>query len=218
MTMNKRLNFEINLGIFCWKWEVEGCKNQKLNHLWCMFGLKRLFSVAICAVVPLSAAADVRMGQFALLDKREKPGFSVPLDPPAVFIPPRPGDVPQGFEDVGPHLETAQRAAAQFDIPQQLFLRLIEQESGWNPRAVSHKGAIGLTQLMPETARILGVDPYDPKQNIMGGARYLATQYRTFRNWRLALAAYNAGPGAVQKYGGVPPFKETQNYVRTILR
>jgi soluble lytic murein transglycosylase-like protein len=115
-------------------------------------------------------------------------------------------------------MEVAQRAAAEYSIPQDLFLRLIEQESGWNPRAISHKGAIGLTQLMPDIARVLGVDPYDPKQNIYGGARYLAQQYQTFRIWRLALAAYNAGPGAVQKYGGVPPFEETQNYVRAILR
>ena len=71
---------------------------------------------------------------------------------------------------------------------------------------------------MPDIARVLGVDPYDPKQNIYGGARYLAQQYQTFRTWRLAFAAYNAGPGAVQKYGGVPPFEETQNYVRAILR
>lgn len=69
---------------------------------------------------------------------------------------------------------------------------------------------------MPATARDLRVDPKDPKQNLEGGARYLAEQYRTFRSWRLALAAYNAGPGAVRKHGGVPPFRETQNYVRKI--
>jgi len=95
---------------------------------------------------------------------------------------------------------------------------LIQQESGWNPKALSHKGAIGLTQLMPETARYLGVDPHDVRQNLDGGARYLSQQYKRFRNWRLALAAYNAGPEAVAKYNDVPPYKETQNYVRRILR
>jgi soluble lytic murein transglycosylase-like protein len=101
-------------------------------------------------------------------------------------------------------------------VPADLFLRLIQQESGWNPKAKSHKGALGLAQLMPQTARVLGVDPHDPKQNLEGGARYLRQMYNKFGSWRLALAAYNAGPGAVEKYGGVPPYKETKNYVRVI--
>ena len=93
---------------------------------------------------------------------------------------------------------------------------MCRQESGWNPTAKSHKGAIGLAQLMPETASKLGVNPHDPYENLEGGARYLAQQYRNFRSWRLALAAYNAGPGAVERYGGVPPYKETRNYVKVI--
>ena len=92
----------------------------------------------------------------------------------------------------------------------------MQQESGWNASAKSHKGAIGLAQLMPQTAKNLRVDPHDPQQNLEGGARYLSRQYRKFGSWRLALAAYNAGPEAVKKYGGVPPYKETQNYVRII--
>jgi soluble lytic murein transglycosylase-like protein len=70
---------------------------------------------------------------------------------------------------------------------------------------------------MPGTARLMGVNPHDPGQNLDGGARYLAQQYRTFGNWRLALAAYNAGPGAVEKHRGVPPYRETQQYVAAIL-
>ena len=96
-------------------------------------------------------------------------------------------------------------------------MALVTQESNWDPQAVSHKGAIGLAQLMPGTARLLGVNPRDPEENLDGGARYLALQYAKFRSWRLALAAYNAGPGAVERYNGVPPFQETQNYVTTIL-
>lgn len=112
----------------------------------------------------------------------------------------------------------ARRKAKQYGIPVNLFLALVNQESGWNPRAVSNAGAQGLGQLMPGTAAGLGVtNPFDPEQNLDGAARYLAQQHRTFGNWRLALAAYNAGPGNVQKHGGVPPFQETQNYVRSVL-
>lgn len=116
----------------------------------------------------------------------------------------------------GIYLSMAKAAAQRHGIPTDLFLRLVHQESRWNAKAVSHAGAIGLAQLMPGTAKQLGVDPRDPAQNLEGGARYLAIQYKKFGTWRLALAAYNAGPGAVQKYGGIPPFKETRNYVRII--
>ena len=114
-------------------------------------------------------------------------------------------------------LPVARAAARRHGIPEDLFLRLVRQESGWNASARSHKGAMGLAQLMPGTARQLGVNPRDPAQNLEGGARYLAQQYRKFGNWRLALAAYNAGPGAVEKHGGIPPYRETRNYVRIIM-
>ncbi|APX11297.1 lytic transglycosylase domain-containing protein [Tateyamaria omphalii] len=116
----------------------------------------------------------------------------------------------------GPYLNMARDAARRHGVPEDLFLRLVQQESGWNPSARSHKGAFGLAQLMPATARSLGVDREDPAENLDGGARYLKEQYRTFGSWRLALAAYNAGPGAVKKYNGVPPFRETRNYVKVI--
>lgn len=116
----------------------------------------------------------------------------------------------------GPHISNARAAASRYGVPQDLFLRLIQQESGWKVRARSHKGAIGLAQLMPGTAAKLKVNPHDPVQNLNGGARYLRMMYDKFGSWRLALAAYNAGPGAVQKYGGVPPYRETKNYVRKI--
>ena len=117
----------------------------------------------------------------------------------------------------GAYLEVAKAAARKHGVPEDLFLRLVQQESGWNPYAVSHAGATGLAQLMPGTAAKLGVDPKDPHQNLDGGARYLAMMYSKFGTWRLALAAYNAGPGAVEKHGGIPPFAETKNYVKAIL-
>ena len=115
------------------------------------------------------------------------------------------------------YLPMAEAAALRYGIPSDLFKRLVQQESAWNQGAKSHKGAIGLAQLMPGTAEYLGVNPYDAYENLDGGARYLAEQYRKFGSWRLALAAYNAGPKAVEKYNGVPPYKETQNYVNVIL-
>jgi hypothetical protein len=117
----------------------------------------------------------------------------------------------------GAYLDVARSLARKHDIPEDLFLRLVQQESGWNPNAVSPKGATGLAQLMPGTARALGVDINDPEENLEGGARYLRAMYDKFGSWRLALAAYNAGPGAVEQHGGVPPYDETKNYVKAIL-
>ena len=117
----------------------------------------------------------------------------------------------------GLYLEMAKSAARKFGVPEDLFLRLVQQESGWNPNAVSPKGAVGLAQLMPDTADHLGVDETDPQSNLDGGARYLSMMYARFGSWKLALAAYNAGPEAVEAAGGVPDYSETQDYVAAIL-
>jgi soluble lytic murein transglycosylase-like protein len=117
----------------------------------------------------------------------------------------------------GEYIAVAKAAATRHGVPEDLFLRLVQQESGWNPNAVSPKGATGLAQLMPATARALGVDINDPTENLNGGARYLRAMYDKFGSWRLALAAYNAGPGAVEEHGGVPPYAETRGYVIAIL-
>jgi soluble lytic murein transglycosylase-like protein len=117
----------------------------------------------------------------------------------------------------GEYLEVAKAAARKHGVPEDLFLRLVQQESGWNPGAVSVKGATGLAQLMPGTADLLGVDIDDPAANLEGGARYLRMMYDKFGTWKLALAAYNAGPAAVEQHDGIPPYAETQNYVKAIL-
>jgi len=110
-------------------------------------------------------------------------------------------------------------AAATNGIDPALLKGLVSQESGFDPSARSGAGALGLTQLMPGTAASLGVsNPLDPAQSLQGGAKYLRQQLDRFGgDERLALAAYNAGPGAVARYGGVPPYSETQNYVNSVM-
>ena len=191
---------------------------------------RTVFVSLICGLALSSAAqADVLSSksrtklfrsQTKVLDTRaaEQDRNSVRLQPQKVMTPTIWGDEVKSYTGrySGPYLQMARDAARRHGVPEDLFLRLVHQESRFNPKARSHKGAIGLAQLMPFTAAKLGVDPHDPYQNLDGGARYLAEQYRSFRSWRLALAAYNAGPGAVRKYNGVPPYNETRNYVRVI--
>lgn len=110
-----------------------------------------------------------------------------------------------------------QAKAKKYGLDPNLLASLVRQESNFNPYAVSYCGAMGLGQLMPETARYLGVkDPFNASQNLDAAAKYLKEQLDTFGNVDKALAAYNAGPGAVKRYGGIPPYRETQNYVRSI--
>ena len=186
-----------------------------------LIGLAICFSsVAMAGALGSKDRARLFDKQTKLLDGRASQQYSssVRYKPNPIVVPGAPGSIPAYRGSYrGEYMQAARDAARRHNIPEDLFLRLVQQESAWNPRAVSNKGAIGLAQLMPQTARLLRVDPRDPLQNLEGGARYLAEQYRTFRSWELALAAYNAGPGAVKKYGGVPPFRETRGYVRKIL-
>lgn len=185
--------------------------------------LVHIVAVTLCVALPAQAETSRFRQQLRVLDERAAQQYagSVRLQPPAVVIPGQPGQggpIPAYTGAYrGAYLPLAQEIARRHGIPEDLFARLVQQESGWNPTIVSSKGAIGLAQLMPATARGLGVDPHDPAQNLDGGARYLRQQFETFGAWDLALAAYNAGPGAVQRHGGIPPYAETQNYVRRIL-
>jgi len=126
------------------------------------------------------------------------------------------------FRDKGydPHkLERLiQTYSKQYGLDPALVKAVVKVESNFDPKAVSVKGAQGLMQIMPSTQKDLDLDlPFDPALNLKAGIKYLRMLLKTFKNIRLALAAYNAGPGAVKKYGGIPPFPETQNYVRKVL-
>lgn len=118
------------------------------------------------------------------------------------------------------YTDIIQEMSVKYNVSSKLIHSVIQAESSFDPNAVSPVGAQGLMQLMPETAQHLGVkDSFDPKQNIEGGAKYLREMLDRFDgNITHAVAAYNAGPGSVEKYGGVPPYEETQNYVKKVLK
>lgn len=124
-------------------------------------------------------------------------------------------DMPLADQNLSTLIEAASR---KYKVDPKLVAAVAEVESNGNQNAVSSAGAIGVMQLMPDTAASLGVDPYNKQQNVEGGAKYLRQMLDTFGgDTRKAVAAYNAGPGAVKDYGGVPPYKETQNYVSKVL-
>lgn len=159
---------------------------------------------------------EVSAAQIAERESEPVPPADAP--PPAVAVeaalpsPPPAAPQPQQLLD---------QAAVKVGLPAAFLHSVAKVESAFKPRAVSPKGAIGVMQLMPGTAKILGVDPHDPAQNIEGGARLLRELLLKYQNHpdqvRRALAAYNAGAGAVQRYNGTPPYAETQNYVNRVL-
>lgn len=135
-----------------------------------------------------------------------------PLDPKAPGIALRPSPNEASFKPM------IDRAAQASNVDADLLSSLVDAESSYDPSARSSVGAMGLTQLMPDTAKAMGVqDPFDPQQNLNGGAKYLRHLLDQFNDVPKALAAYNAGPGAVNKFGGVPPYGETQRYVQRIM-
>ena len=170
-----------------------------------------------------TSALDRVRGQEFLIDSMDVSSLS----PAARLLAmPRPMITPQMAEAMHEgHLYTApeewkriiRRAASTYDLPESLIAAVIRTESAFQANAVSPRGARGAMQIMPDTQKELGLtDPYDPEANIMAGSAYLRRQLDRFGTLELALAAYNAGPGNVEKYGGVPPFPETIEYLRQV--
>ncbi len=175
-----------------------------------------------CACISGAANADVfELASDGNFVEISRPAWKLEVIPTVNELP-----EPDGPETIGATesptgiRQHIQLAAARYGVDSNLVDAVAWQESRYNPRARSSAGAIGVMQLMPGTARQLGVrNPHDVHQNVSGGTAYLRQQLERFgNNVPLALAAYNAGPGAVLKYGGIPPYRETQNYVRQIMR
>lgn len=150
-----------------------------------------------------------------------EPNASATLPAPAVKPAEAPPAAAQTAQPPTPP-QLAASAAKKYSLPEAFVQSVMKAESGFQAAAVSPKGAVGLMQLMPATAKQLGVDPRNPRENAEGGASYLRDLLARYENdpdqVMLALAAYNAGPGAVQKYGGVPPYRETREYILRVLR
>jgi soluble lytic murein transglycosylase-like protein len=144
----------------------------------------------------------------------------VPPPPPAPVAPQQPVPTAATNRPLTPR-ELITLAAEKAGLPPDIVHSVAKVESAYRPNAISPKGAVGLMQLMPQTAAALNADPYDPRQNAEAGAEYLAQLLEKYKDDKhqvsKALAAYNAGPGAVDKYNGVPPYRETVNYVNTVL-
>lgn len=169
-------------------------------------------ALLLAAASPLAAAAQVRLvtrpdGSKVLVGEGSATHRRTPAAPPTL----RP--VPRSELE-----ELVREHAAQCGLDPRLVRAVIQAESDWDPRAVSRKGAMGLMQLMPETAAVLAVeDPFDAAENVRAGTTYLARLLDRFGELTLALAAYNAGPTTVDRHGGVPPYAETREYVRRVL-
>ncbi len=179
---------------------------------------------SVCLAVALPAEAQIytwrdRSGHLVLSNKPRTDGgkqlatYAVPG--PTLM---RTTNKPAGSSGHTRYDDLIQQHASQKGLSPELVRAVIQAESGFNPRAISSKGAMGLMQLMPATARELGVsDAFHPEQNIRGGVTYLARLLARYdQNVELALAAYNAGPVSVERYGAVPPYRETRDYVKKI--
>jgi len=200
--------------------------------------MRRLLGIFLCSVTGVAFAGEYAVfasGSRLHVDRHETSGDKIRLynaggyiemDRAAVvgfeaeeYVPPAPVTPTPAAQPEPTPAQLADAAADKYGLPRRLVRSVIAAESDFEPRAVSPKGAIGLMQLVPATAEALGADPRDPAQNVDAGTRYLRDLLEKYDGglWH-ALAAYNAGPGAVDKYQGVPPYGETINYIGKIDR
>ena len=187
------------------------------------FAPAALLALAGAAAATCAHAQVMEIGSDGQVAVYDRPSVFTEAGAQAIRPPVRPQEVavprvqriyvPRG--EVNRHITDA---ASTYDLPKPLLEAIAWRESGFRPQAASSAGAFGVMQLMPGTARTLGVDRYDVRQNIFGGAAYVRTLLNQYGgDLRLTLAAYNAGPEAVRRHGGVPPYAETQAYVSSIL-
>jgi soluble lytic murein transglycosylase-like protein len=183
--------------------------------------LTALCMALLLALIPSLASADVYVRTH---DDGHKEFTNRPSGPGWVFYMKESGERPhiRFLKKTGKPKsldEIITEIAYKFDIEASLVKAIIRAESNCDSKAVSSKGAQGLMQLMPSTARELNVTrPFDPRENIIGGVKYIKGLLASYGDLRLALAAYNAGPGTVRKYAGIPPYRETINYVKKVIR
>jgi len=173
--------------------------------------------LVIQAAVPLKILADIYM----YVDENGVMHFSNVPNSPKYRMYMKEGATKKlkkfkGFQKYDAIIRTASK---RYGVEGNLIRAIIKAESGFNPKAVSKKGAKGLMQIMPGNFKILGItNPFDPKQNIMAGTKYYRRMYDKYKKTSLALAAYNAGPTSVDKYNAIPPYKETKEYVKKVLK
>src|SRR5215467_2057583 len=197
--------------------------------------MRNILGVAALAIFPVAARADylvlrsgarVNVSSYQVLGDRLRAQVAggwaefavsdvVAIEPEEIFV-----AAPKMPLEQAPFGELIRKAAAKYEVDADLVFSVVAAESNFNPKAVSRRNARGLMQLLPETAKRLGVrDIYDAAQNIDGGTRYLRDLLKLYDgDLALTLAAYNAGPGAVQRYGRIPPYNETIKYVRAIRK
>jgi len=197
--------------------------------------MRNILGVAALAIFPVAARADylvlrsgarVNVSSYQVLGDRLRAQVAggwaefavsdvVAIEPEEIFV-----AAPKLPLEQAPFGELIRKAAAKYEVDADLVFSVVAAESNFNPKAVSRRNAHGLMQLLPETAKRMGVrDIYDPAQNIDGGTRYLRDLLKRYEgDLALTLAAYNAGPGAVEHYGRIPPYNETIRYVRAIRK